>query len=138
LYLLDTNIISELRRPRPSRVVVEWFSRVEMDTVFLSVVTIGELQLGVEKMRDQDHVRAAAIETWVGFVSESYNILPMNVPVFRQWARLMHRRPRELVADAMIAATAIVHNLTVVTRNLRDFEPFSVPTLNPFGTPDRA
>ena len=65
-------------------------------------------------------------------VAETYNVLPMDARTFRRWARLMHRRSDQLIEDAMIAATADVHNLTVVTRNVRDFEPFCVRTLNPF------
>ena len=100
----------------------------------LSAVTIGELQAGVEITREQDAAKAAEIEAWLEQVAESYNVLPMDGRVFRCWARLMHRRSDDLLEDAMIAATAMVHNLTVVTRNIRDFEPFGVATLDPFST----
>ena len=133
MYLLDTNVISELRRQRPNRGLIAWLSNVASDEIFLSAVTIGELQAGVENMRPQDQTRAEAIESWVSSVAENYNVLDMNIPTFRQWARLMRGQPLELVADAMIAATAIVHNLTVVTRNQRDFERLGLIPISPFG-----
>jgi toxin FitB len=133
MYLLDTNIISELRRRRPHASVVAWLSGVAADQVFISAVTLGELQAGLENARQQDPGRAEIIESWIDSVAASYNVLPMQGRAFRCWAELMHGKPADLIADAMIAATAMVHNLTVVTRNLRDFERLGVPALNPFG-----
>ena len=95
-------------------------------------MTLGELQAGVENVRQQDTGRAEIIEGWIDSVAASYNVLPMDGGAFRCWARLMHGKPADLIADAMIAATAVVHNLTVVTRNLRDFEHLGVPTFSPF------
>jgi predicted nucleic acid-binding protein len=132
MYLLDTNVISELRRPRPNKAVVAWLSGVAPDQVFLSAVTIGELQAGVENAKDQDGARSAVIESWVDGVADSYNVLPMDGLAFRRWAQLMHRQSPDLIPDAMIAATALVHNLTVVTRNVRDFERLGVIAINPF------
>jgi toxin FitB len=133
MYLLDTNIISELRRPRPHAGLVSWLSGIAPEHVFVSAVTLGELQAGVENIRQQDSGRADTIETWIDNVAASYNVLPMHGGAFRCWARLMHEKPAELIADAMIAATAAVNNLTVATRNLRDFERLGVPAFNPFG-----
>lgn len=133
MYLLDTNVISELRRPKPHREVVAWLSSVAKDAVFLSAVTIGELQIGVENLREQDTARAEIIEQWVEAVAANYNVLPMDTASFRRWAQLMRGQPLEIVADAMIAATALVHNLTVATRNLRDFERLGIPAIDPFG-----
>jgi len=132
MYLLDTNIISELRRPRPHGALVAWLRAVRNDDLHVSAVTIGEIQSGIEMTREQDQDKAAEIEAWLEQVAETYNILSMDAQVFRLWARLMHRRTDDLIEDAMIAATAAVHNLTVVTRNVRDFSGFDVPTLNPF------
>jgi len=132
MYLLDTNIVSELRRPKPHGAVVAWLKDIPNDQLYLSAVTLGELQAGVEITREQDEEKAAAIEAWINDVEAVWNILPMDARAFRLWARLMHGKADRLIEDAMIAATAIVHGLTVVTRNLRDFERFGVPTLNPF------
>ena len=132
MYLLDTNVVSELRRPRPHGAVVAWLREVSDTDVHLSAVTIGELQAGIEITREQDPAKAAEIEAWVERVAETYNVLAMDARTFRRWARFMHRRSDRLIEDAMISATADVHNLTVVTRNVRDFEQFGVRTLNPF------
>jgi predicted nucleic acid-binding protein len=133
MYLLDTNIVSELRRPRPHPGVLAWLTSIAPEQVFISAVTLGELQAGVENVRQSDTARAEIIESWIDDVSASYNVLPMDGRAFRCWARLMHGKPGDLLADAMIAATAVIHNLTVVTRNLRDFGRLGVPVFSPFG-----
>jgi len=135
MYLLDTNVISELRRTRPHPAVLAWLRSVADEDLHLSAVTIGELQAGVEITRDQDSRKAAEIEAWVVQVAGTYNVLDMDARTFRLWARLLHRRSDELIEDAMIAATAAVHNLLVVTRNVRDFAQLGVQTFNPFNPP---
>jgi predicted nucleic acid-binding protein len=132
MYLLDTDVVSELRRPRPHGAVVAWLQAVEDAHLHLATVTLGEIQAGIELTREQDSGQARDLETWLDQVSQSFNILPMDGPAFRCWARLMHRRSDTLYEDAMIAALATVHQLTVVTRNTRNFQGFGVELLNPF------
>lgn len=135
-FLLDTNVVSELRRPRPHGAVVAWLSHQEEEQLFLSAVTLGELQAGIERVRLQDPSKAHEIERWVDQLAASYQILPMDTPCFREWGRIIERTPDRisngLLEDAMIAATARVHRLTVATRNERDFAQLDVRILNPF------
>lgn len=134
-YLLDTNVVSELRKPRPHGGVLAWLREVADAQLHVSVVTLAEIQAGVEITREQDAAKAAQIEDWLDRVARTYNVLPMDAAVFRAWARLMHRRSDTLYEDAMIAATAQVHGLTVVTHNTGDFAPFGVQVWNPFASP---
>jgi predicted nucleic acid-binding protein len=132
MYLLDTNVISELRRPKPHGAVLAWLQSVPDSDLRVSAVTLGEIQAGIELTREQDAHKAAEIERWADRVAGSYNTLAMDADTFRIWARLMHRRSDTLYEDAMIAATAIRHRLTVVTRNIADFADFGIEFLNPF------
>jgi len=132
MYLLDTNIVSELRKPKPHGKVVAWLESIDDAHLFLSAVTLGEIQAGIELTREQDEIKADEIEAWLEQVAEAYNVLPMDVSAFRAWARLMHRKSDTLYEDAMIAATAKLHGLTVVTRNVPDFTALGVEVLNPF------
>lgn len=135
MYLLDTNVISELRKPRPHGGVTAWLQAATAESLYLSAVSVGEIQAGIELTREQDGAKAAHIEAWLDDLSQTYSVLPMDAAVFRVWARLMHRQSDTLNEDAMIAATAVVHGLTVVTRNVADFKHFGVPLLNPFTRP---
>lgn len=132
MYLLDTNVVSELRKLRPHGGVLAWFQGIDDAQLHLSAVTIGEIQAGIELTREQDEAKAMEIEAWLELVAASYNLLPMDAETFRAWARLMYRKSDTVIEDAMIAATAKVHGLTVVTRNVADFKAFKVPLLNPF------
>jgi hypothetical protein len=137
MYLLDTNIVSELRKPRPHGGMLAWLRATDDAALHLSAVTLGEIQAGIELTREQDAAKAADIEAWLGQLARSMQVLDMDGAAFRAWARLMHRRSDTLYEDAMIAATAQVHRLTVVTRNVTDFKALGVPLLNPFSTPRR-
>ncbi len=131
-YLLDTNVVSELRKPRPHGAVLAWLNSQQEEQLFLSAVTLGELQGGVERTRRQDTVKADEIESWLDQVSQSYQVLAMDAQCFREWGRLMHEKPDQLLEDGMIAATARIHGLIVATRNERDFRQFDVRIVNPF------
>ena len=102
------------------------------EQIFLSAVTIGELQAGVERTRKNDAAKALEIETWLTIVEASFTALPMDSACFREWARSMVGKSPGLIEDAMIAATARVHGLDVATRNERDFRQFQVGAFNPF------
>src|SRR5262249_14832316 len=132
LYRLDTNVVSELRRARPHGAVMGWLQSVDSRLLRLSAVSLGEIQSGIEITREQDPGRAAELERWADEVAATFEVLAMDVPVYRTWARLMDRKSAALADDARMAATALVHNLVVVTRNVRDFRHFAVTTFNPF------
>ena len=132
MYLLDTNVVSELRRPRPHGAVVAWLQSVDDASLFLSAVTLGEIQAGIERTREQDPAKAAEIEAWLERVASAWNVLAMDAAAFREGARLMHRQSDTLYEDAMIAATARTQGLTVVTRNVADFNALGVDVFNPF------
>ncbi|MFZ1343076.1 type II toxin-antitoxin system VapC family toxin [Thiothrix eikelboomii] len=132
MYLLDTNVVSELRRKKPHGAVVAWVQSVDEKDLYLSSVTLAEIQAGIEITRDQDSERAAELEGWLDDVAATYNILDLDGKAFRTWAKLMHKKSDTLYEDGMIAAIAKVHRLIVVTRNITDFESFNVKLLNPF------
>ena len=137
MFLLDTNVVSELRKPRPHGAVLAWLEATDEVDIHLSAVTVGEIQAGIELTREQDVAKAGEIEAWLDRVTNSYSVLPMDAASFRVWARLMHRKSHTLYEDAIIAATAQVHRLTVVTRNVGDFGMLGVTVYNPFETARR-
>jgi predicted nucleic acid-binding protein len=138
MYLLDTNVVSELRKPRPHGAAAAWLAGLDNPSVHLGAVTIGELQAGVEKTRDSDPGRAAELESWLDRVADTWNVLALDAQTLRIWAKLVHHKSPHLIEDALIAATAKRHGLTVATRNTKDFTGFGVPLVNPFEAPDAA
>jgi predicted nucleic acid-binding protein len=133
-YLLDTNVVSELRKPKPHGAVFGWLSGLQESQIYLSAVTIGELQTGVERTRRQDPQKASQIQSWIDLLELSYQVLPMDALCFREWARLMHGKPDDLLEDVMIAATARIHDLILATRNERDLASLGLQIFNPFKT----
>ena len=132
-FLLDTNVVSELRRARPHKGVVNWISTLAQDEIFVSAVSFGEIQRGVEATRRTDAAKAREIESWLDAVVASFPVVAVDRDMFRECARLLHGRSRSDIEDAMIAATARIRRLTVATRNTRDFQFLKVPLFNPFG-----
>lgn len=132
-YLLDTNVVSELRKRKPHGAVIAWMNSLRPEQIFLSAVTIGELQAGAELTRKNDPAKAAEIENWLMVTEGMFSVIPMDSACFREWARLKAGKSSELIEDAMVAATARVHGLQVATGNERDFRELQVAAFNPFG-----
>ena len=132
MYLLDTNVVSELRRPRPHPMVVAWLRLTPESNLRLSAVTLGEIQRGIENLRPRDAGKAAEIEAWADQLEATWAILPVDAPAFRLHARLMRLKPAPDFEDALIAAVAIRNGLTVVTRNVGDFAELDAPVFDPF------
>jgi toxin FitB len=138
MYLVDTNVISELRRRKPHGAVQAWFTSVAPKNIQIPAVAAGELQDGVELTRSQDPAKAVEIERWIERILRSFAVIPMDGEAFREVTRLMVGKPDDLFEDAMIAATARIHHLIVVTRNVKDFSGFGVQILNPFTSKPKA
>lgn len=132
-YLLDTNVISETRRKAPDENVMSFLSAVDPSLIYFSVLTIGELRKGVARLRASDPEMADRLAAWVDGLESSYaeHILDLDLPSARLWGEWSAQRPRATV-DTLLAATAAVRGLTVVTRNSRDIEDLPVPLLNPW------
>jgi len=133
-FLLDTNVVSEVRKGvRADRRVMGWLEEVDADDLRLSVLVLGELRQGVERLRSRDVVSARHLDRWLHGLAERYagRILPIDEPVAQLWGRLNVPDPLPAV-DGLLAATALVHDLTLVTRNTRDVARTGVRVLNPF------
>lgn len=132
IYLFDTNVLSEMRKPKPHGAVTAWLVSLSPDEIRIQAVVIAELQNGVESTRAQDPMKANQLERWIDHILATFAVLPMDGSMFRDWARLMAHRQSDLSADAMIAATARALHLIVATRNVKDFRVFGVQVFNPF------
>jgi hypothetical protein len=132
MYLLDTNVISETRKPRPHGAVLAWIASTPSDQLSLSAVTIGELQCGVERVRKYDMAKAAEINDWIDHLDKAFEIIAPDGPIFRGWAALMKSRANNAWEDALIAATARNRGMIVATRNLQDFNGLGIEVFNPF------
>ena len=132
MYLLDTHVVSELRKPKPHGAVLAWLMSVNDQALFLSAFSLAEIQRGIEITRQQDVTKAQSMELWLDQLAKSFEVLTLDAVVLREWARMMHRRSNTLSEDAMLAATAKVNDLQMVTRNTSDFEALGLVCLNPF------
>ena len=134
-YLVDTNVISELRKgDRADAGVRAWFAELSTAQIFLSVMTLGELRRGVELIRRRDAVTARSLARWLETLTGRYadRILPVSGEIADTWGRLNVPDPLSVI-DGLLAATAIVHGLTLATRNIEDVRPSGVACVNPFG-----
>jgi len=132
LFLLDTNVVSELRRARPHGAVLAWLNAMSEASLRISAATLGEIQRGIEFTRERDPARAREIEAWADKVEQAFAVVPADAAVFRQHARLMRKRSDATYEDALIAATAHVYDFTVATRNTADFAGLGVRLFDPF------
>ena len=133
-YLMDTNVLSELRkREKADANVRRWFEQVDEETIFLSVLTLGEIRNGIERIRRRDPSGAAALEAWLLRVESEMagRILPVTAVIADYWGRLGVPDPVPVI-DSLLAATALVHDLTLATRNVADIERCGVKYINPF------
>jgi len=129
-YLLDTNVLSETRKRQPAAGVAGWIAATPPDRLHVSVLTLGEIVQGIARVRGRgDRSQASALERWLRDVETGFE--DRVLPVAAAWGRAQYRQPLPVI-DALIAATARVHGMTVVTRNVKDFELAGVQVLNPF------
>jgi toxin FitB len=132
-FLLDTNVVSEIRKKTPDRGVTTWFASVPADKLFLSVLVIGEIRQGVARLARRDPGQAEKLEYWLTQLADSYvdRIVPVSVQIANAWGRLDVPDPVPVV-DGLLAATALVHDWTLVTRNVTGVAPTGVRLLDPF------
>ena len=133
-YLVDTNIVSEIRKgPRADRNVAAWYAAAPDESLYLSVLVLGEIRRGIERIRPRDAAQAAALEKWLAAIRRGYGerVLPIDIPVAEEWGRMAAARPLSVI-DGLLAATAKVHGLTLVTRNVTDMRGLGAMLLNPF------
>ena len=137
-YLVDTNVLSELQKLRPEPNAQAWFKSVPPNDVHVSVITLGEIEKGIEKVRTADPEYASALDRWLQTILDNYTdrIIDIDAGIARRWGVLDHSHEHALV-DAMLAATAIERGLVLVTRNVRDIERTGARWLNPFVRPFR-
>lgn len=132
-YLLDTNVLSELRKPQGNPNVKRWFAGVGGDALFLSVLVLGEIKQGVVRLSKRDPAQAAVYESWLETLKTDYRerVLELDAEIAERWGVLNAHEPLPVI-DGLLAATALVHGLTLVTRNTKDVARSGVETLNPF------
>lgn len=133
MYLLDTNVVSELRTPRPHPAVLAWLDSVSSNDLHFSAMTIAEIQRGIEECRAKDPAKAEELTEWLeSRLLIGFEVIPFDAHAAREWGLMMRHQRGNLAQDAVIAATARTRSLTVVTRNVRDFRRLGASHLNPF------
>jgi predicted nucleic acid-binding protein len=135
-YLIDTNVISELRKGKRAHPALgAWWAGVDIVNVYLSVLVLGEVRQGIEKLHLEDPGRAQQLEGWLESMTAAFGVrvLTVNQDIADRWGRMGVRRTLPLV-DSLLAATAMCHEMTLVTRNTRDIQDTGVRYLNPFET----
>jgi predicted nucleic acid-binding protein len=132
MFLLDTNVVSQRQKRRPDPSVTAWLGTLSPGEMFVSVVTFMEIEKGIELVRARNKEAAEELDAWLDGLGATENVLDVTQPVARAWGRLLARARPDLAADALIAATAITHGLTVATGNVSDFLAFPVEVFNPF------
>lgn len=132
-FLLDTNVISELRRRRPDGKVVSWIKRVDSSALWISVLTLGEIAKGAAQCAVRDRAQAAIYYEWLALVRSNYTdrTIEINHTIAEAWGRLAAKRPLPVI-DGLLAATALVRGFTLVTRNVGDVADLGIPVLNPW------
>jgi predicted nucleic acid-binding protein len=132
-YLLDTNVISEIGKPRPHPLVETWYEEREDEDLFLSVITVGEIRKGVELRRRSDRDRAELLDDLLEKLSTDYatRLLPIDKAIAEEWGRLAVINANHSI-DRLLVATASVHGLTLVTRNIKHVNMYDIPIVNPF------
>ena len=133
MWLLDTMVVSELRKKTPDSAVISWLTTVPQERLYLSVATLSEIQRGIAQQRSKDNLFAARLQRWLDTLKKNYadRILLITPEIACQWGELTAAAGHDGV-DVIIAATAMQHGLTVVTRNERHFRPFGVAVHNPY------
>jgi len=132
MHLLDTNIVSELRKARPHGAVAAWFRFHRLPELFLPSIALYEMQSGVELTRKQNAHKADEISHWIDQIATQIQVLPLDAFSARLAAKFMHGKTPQLTGDAMIAAIAVTNRLVVATRNTKDFNNFPVAQIDPF------
>jgi len=133
-YLIDTNIISEIRKgDRCNPNVAAWYAAIDENEIYLSVLVLGEVRKGIERTRPHDPAQAQALEKWLSAIKRAFadRILPVDRRVAEEWGLMSAKRPVPSV-DALLAATAKVHRMTLATRNIGDVADLGADVLNPF------
>jgi predicted nucleic acid-binding protein len=132
-FLLDTNVVSEIRKQAPDAGVATWFASVPADTLFISVLVVGEIRQGIERLAHRDPAQADIFERWLSQLVDGYGdrLVPITASIAQAWGRLNVPDPLPVV-DGLMAATALVHDWTLVTRNVSDVRSAGVRLLNPF------